>query len=55
MKIAQEMRVTFLVNVWINHKPVGAVPFPDGVVAMKTTTDTVNILTLYYFNFYLFL
>eukprot|EP00026_Physarum_polycephalum_P011079 Phypoly_transcript_11275.p1 GENE.Phypoly_transcript_11275~~Phypoly_transcript_11275.p1 ORF type:complete len:397 (+),score=49.50 Phypoly_transcript_11275:54-1193(+) len=38
----QEMRVTFLVNVWINHKPVGAVPFPSSV-SMKSTSANAHV------------
>ena len=32
-------RVTFLVNVWLNHRPIGVMPFPDGMVGKLRGSD----------------
>jgi len=32
-------RVTFLVNVWLNHRPIGVMPFPDGMVGRLRGSD----------------
>lgn len=30
--IRRQRRVTFLVNIWLNYRPYGISPFPDGMV-----------------------
>lgn len=32
-------RVTFLVNIWLNYRPYGVNPFPDGMVGNLSTCD----------------
>ncbi len=35
----RKRRVTFLVNVWLNHRPIGVMPFPDGMVGRLRGSD----------------
>ncbi len=31
-KLSQDVRVTFLVNIWLHHKPLGVEPFPEAFI-----------------------
>ena len=38
-------RITFLVNIWLNHKPVSSIPFPEKLIA-KLNSRSNLLLTL---------
>ena len=37
--IRRQRRVTFLVNIWLNYRPYGVNPFPDGMVTNLSNCD----------------